>query len=201
MTYSAEKRQIGPDSPRVKALRDKIIAELDDRIGDTLSRLPMEYFQQIPPGNRVTVISHQNHPGLLARLIRGLPREKPLVGAKIFTSLDKDFIVDVFEFQDAGGKKLAVSDSKELSGLVEKVQQLTGATAEEVSTFVERYDSRNVILDSLLIRRVRSPCPPPAAPRATSSNVLQNSSAARKSIFIVPFAKTWSFAKRPMWLC
>ncbi len=176
MTQQANSHPIGPDSPRVRALRDKIIAELDDRIGDTLSRLPEEYFQQIPPdehlqhfkalvaikvceidqeimirhknGNRVTVISHQNHPGLLARLIRGLPREKPLVGAKIFTSLDKDFIVDVFEFQDAFEKKLAVSDSKELCGLVAKVQQLTGASAEEVATFVERYDSRNVILNS-----------------------------------------------------
>ena len=120
--------QKGLSDSQVQQLRQEIIDEMDGRIDETFRRLPAEYFREIPAaeyaqhfkalvaieacdirqevlirhrdGKRITIVARENYPGLLARLIRNLPDERPLVGAKIFSSADHDFIVDVFDFQD-----------------------------------------------------------------------------------------------------
>ena len=158
-------------------MRSEIIDEMDDRIADALGKLPEDYFQQIPRedhlqhfkalvaikvcdirqeitirhrnGRRITVVSHQNHPGLLARLIRGLPRELPLVGAKIFTSTDEDFIVDVFDFQQTENDKTQVlPNSDTRNSVVKAVAEKAGATIAEAETFIDRYHHAHEILDS-----------------------------------------------------
>ncbi len=166
----------GLNHPQIQQLRSEIINEMDDRIADALQKLPLEYFQQIPRedhlqhfkalvaikvcdirqeiiirhrnGCRVTVISHQNHPGLLARLIRGLPDERPLVGAKIFTSTDEDFIVDVFDFQQPDSKNKVRSAPEKRKNLIQAVADHTGAATIDVETFVNRYHQSHEILQS-----------------------------------------------------
>ena len=170
--------QRGLNHPLIQQMRTEIINEMDDRIADALQKLPQEYFEQIPRedhlqhfkalvaikvcdirqeitirhrnGCRITVISHQNHPGLLARLIRGLPNEIPLVGAKIFTSLDQDFIVDVFDFQpsDSNNEVRSEPDPSKRESVIEAVSKQTGATFAETKTFVDRYHHAHEILDS-----------------------------------------------------
>ena len=164
--------------PQIQQLRSEIISQMDDRIADALQKLPREYFQQIPRedhlqhfkalvaikvcdirqeitirhrnGRRITIISHQNHPGLLARLIRGLPKELPLVGAKIFTSRDEDFIVDVFDFQDTGseGKNEPVVDSEKRKRTIEAVANQTRSAIPDVEQFLDRYHHDHEILNS-----------------------------------------------------
>lgn len=172
------KRNADFDHPQIQQLRSEIISEMDDRIADSLQKLPREYFQQIPRedhlqhfkalvaikvcdirqeitirhsnGRRITIVSHQNHPGLLARLIRGLPNELPLVGAKIFTSTDEDFIVDVFDFQGADSTPEVPSapNSEKHKNTVQSVAALTGAGIDDVEQFVGRYHHQHKILDS-----------------------------------------------------
>lgn len=151
---------------------------MDDRIAESLQKLPPEYFRQISRedhlqhfkalvaikvcdirqeitirhrnGRRITIISHQNHPGLLARLIRGLPRELPLIGAKIFTSTDDDFIVDVFDFQNAepNNEVQTGTDFEKRKNVITSVAALTGAAVAEIEQFVSRYNQGHDILDS-----------------------------------------------------
>ena len=166
------------DHPQIQQLRAEIISQMDDRIAESLQKLPPEYFRQIPRedhmqhfkalvaikvcdirqeitirhrnGKRITIISHQNHPGLLARLIRGLPKELPLVGAKIFTSTDDDFIVDVFDFQgsDSNNEVHSGKEFDKRKGVIESVASLTGAAVSDVEQFVNRYHQGHDILDS-----------------------------------------------------
>ena len=114
---------------QIQRVRQEIIDEMDGRIQETFRKLPAEYFREVPAeeyvqhfkalvaieacdirqevrirqrdGKRLTIVSRENYPGLLARFIQNLPTDRPLVGAKIFSSADRDFIVDVFDFQDA----------------------------------------------------------------------------------------------------
>ncbi|QEG20313.1 NAD-glutamate dehydrogenase domain-containing protein [Mariniblastus fucicola] len=178
MTESKNNPPTGFDHPQIQQLRAEIINQMDDRIADSLQKLPREYFQQIPRedhlqhfkalvaikvcdirqeitirhrnGRRITIVSHQNHPGLLARLIRGLPKELPLVGAKIFTSTDDDFIVDVFDFQHADSNNEVRSDrtSERRKSIIQKVADQTGAENCDVETFVDRYHHEHEILGS-----------------------------------------------------
>ncbi len=170
-----------PDS-QVKRLRQEIIDELDGRISDTFRKLPAEYFREIPAenygqhfkalvaieacdirqevlirqrdGKRITIVSRENHPGLLARLIRKLPDDRPLVSAKIFSSKDRDFIVDVFDFQETATPnetqptKPNDSTDHSLDPVTHRVAELTGADPVEVRPFIQRYHRSHAILES-----------------------------------------------------
>ena len=166
------------DHPQIQQLRSEIISQMDDRIAESLQKLPPEYFQQIPRedhlqhfkalvaikvcdirqeitirhrnGKRITIVSHQNHPGLLARLIRSLPKELPLAGAKIFTSTDEDFIVDVFDFQgsEPNNEVRSGADLEKRKKVIESVAALTGAAGSDVERFVNQYHQGHDILDS-----------------------------------------------------
>ena len=173
--------QKGLSDSQVQQLRQEIIDEMDGRINETFRRLPAEYFRETPAveyaqhfkalvaieacdirqevlirqrdGKRITIVSRENYPGLLARLIRTLPDERPLVGAKIFSSADDDFIVDVFDFQDdaasdpADLQQLHTADVR-LEQAIRQVVKLTGVEDVEVRPFIERYSRSHAILES-----------------------------------------------------
>ena len=178
MTKPEKNSTAGLNHPQIRQLRSEIIDEIDDRIADSLRKLPPEYFRQIPRedhlqhfkaliaikvcdirqeitirhhnGRRITIVSHQNHPGLLARLIRGLPQDLPLTGAKIFTSTDDDFIVDVFDFQntESNNEVRSGTDFEKHKTVIESVSAMTGASVADVKRFVNRYHQGHDILDS-----------------------------------------------------
>lgn len=167
-----------PHRPDIQSLRQEMISQIDDRIADTLASLPDEYFQQFSDaerlqhfkalvalkvcdidqeimlrqqdGARVTVISSQNYPGQLARMMNDLPSDSPLVGAKIFTSADEDFIVDVFEYQtdDVAAPASLNSASVPRVDVVKNVMQITGADQASIESFMDRYHQNHEILQS-----------------------------------------------------
>ena len=171
----------GLSDSQIQRVRQEIIDEMDGRIQETFRKLPAEYFREVPAedyvqhfkalvaieacdihqevlirqhdGKRITIVSRENYPGLLARLIRNLPTDRPLVGAKIFSSTDRDFIVDVFDFQDATVDPNAhvqekSTDDGRLDQAIEQVVRLTGAPEVEIRPFIERYNRSHAILES-----------------------------------------------------
>ena len=106
----------------VEELRAEVDFEIDDVIANIIRDLPEEYFRSLAhevqlthlkallaisicnlkrrltlrsdDDRHIAVISRQNYKGLLAKIIAGLPDEQPLIGAKIFTSITHDFIID-----------------------------------------------------------------------------------------------------------
>lgn len=162
----------------IQLLRQQIVDQIDSRIADVLKSLPKEYFEQLreterlehfkalvalkvcdvdqeimlrqQDGSRVTIISTQNYPGQLARMMHELPDEFPLVGAKIFTSADEDFIVDVFDYkvEDSRSIKGKAEEGNNRDEIVTEVMKLTGATEVEVCGFIERYHCDHEILSS-----------------------------------------------------
>jgi len=159
-----------------RTLREEILASLDDQIEHVLSSLPRLYFESLPEQDQlshlkaliafnicdiqheimlrsadnriVTVISRENYPGYLANIIRRLPTEHSLVGAKICTSRGKRFIVDRFEFQTDAKATVSSDPSEDRANLVATVSRLTEAPIEAVTEFVERYHPTNEILRS-----------------------------------------------------
>ncbi|MDC0284840.1 hypothetical protein OAK85_05745, partial [Mariniblastus sp.] len=162
----------------IQLLRQQIVDQIDGRITDVLKSLPREYFEQLreterlehfkalvalkvcdvdqeimlrqQDGSRVTIISTQNYPGQLARMMHELPDEFPLVGAKIFTSANEDFIVDVFDYkiEDSRSIEEADKDGNDRDEIVAEVMELTGATRLEVCQFIERFHYDHEILSS-----------------------------------------------------
>ena len=173
--------QKGLSDSQAQRVRQEIIDEMDGRIQETFRKLPAEYFREVAAedyvqhfkalvaieacdirqevlisqhdGKRVTIVSRENYPGLLARLIHKLPTDRPLVGAKIFSSTDQDFIVDVFDFQDEAAAETSNPQQKNTDGgrldpLIGKVAKLTGAEDAQVRPFIERYHRNHAILES-----------------------------------------------------
>ena len=111
----------------VEELRAEIDFEIDDVIADILRDLPDEYFQRLRRSDQlkhlktllaisicqldnqislrskddrhIAVIGRQDYPGLLAKIVKRLPSEEPLIAAQIFTSKAHKFIIDLFEFE------------------------------------------------------------------------------------------------------
>ena len=83
------------------------------------------------------VVSRQNYPGLLANILRRLPRDSKLIGAKIFTSIESDFIIDLFEFKsnDEDLNETTISPA-EVEQTVEEVVQVTGRSVDQIREFV-----------------------------------------------------------------
>ena len=173
--------QTGLSDSQIQRVRQEIIDEMDGRIQETFRKLPAEYFRQVPAeeyvqhfkalvaieacdirqevrirqrdGKRITIVSRENYPGLLARFIQNLPTDRPLVGAKIFSSADRDFIVDVFDFQDADAEEETSLQPKKpsdgrLDQVIAQVAKLTGAGQAEIWPFIQRYHRSHAILDS-----------------------------------------------------
>ena len=170
---------LGIDDQEIQSLKQEIVNQMDDRIANIVRTMPSEYFAQLgdderlehfkalvaikvcdidqeivlrkQDGSRVSAISCQNYPGQLARLIKGLPDEHPLVGANIFTSEDQSFIADVFEFRIDSNRSAAnpvdVID-RQRSKVIEKVMALTGQSRVAIENFINRYHQSHQILDS-----------------------------------------------------
>lgn len=162
----------------IQSLKDEIIDQVETRIADTLDSLPVEYFEQLQEserlehlkaivalkvcninqeivlkeksGSRVSVISCENYPGQLARLLKDLPNDYPLVSAKIFTSVEEDFIVDVFEFQTNpfDHKTDSTQPSERRSEVVDEAANLAGADQNLIETFMNQFHPNSEILDS-----------------------------------------------------
>ena len=171
----------GLSDSQIQRVRQEIIDEMDGRIQETFRKLPAEYFREVPveeyvqhfkalvaieacdirqevlirqrDGKRITIVSRENYPGLLARFIHDLPTDRPLVGAKIFSSADRDFIVDVFDFQDdlaveVGPSQQENIDDGRLDKVIKQVAELTEADEAKIRPFLERYHRRHAILES-----------------------------------------------------
>ena len=161
----------------VEELRADIDFELDDVIAQIVRGLPEDYFKMLSrddqlrqlkallamgvcnlneeimlpseDGRQIAVVARKNYPGLLANLLKRIPTETELIGAKIFTSTEHDFIIDVFEFKPNGDVESAMSnDSAEVEATIDEVAQAVGKPVEQVRKFVAHYHPGNRILNS-----------------------------------------------------
>ena len=157
----------------VETLRADVDFELDDVISKIVQGLPDDYFVTLTPsdqlkplkallamgichlddeimmrsedGQKVVVVANRNYPGQLADILRRLPDSQGLIGAKIFTSRDHEFIIDVFEFEVLLGTADPVAN---LDGLISEVSELTHCSADVVNEFVSHYPPASPILQS-----------------------------------------------------
>ena len=76
-------------------------------------------------GRQIAVVARKNYPGLLANILKRIPAESELIGAKIFTSTDHDFIIDLFEFKPNGhAERVTPIDSHVIDTTIEEVECL-----------------------------------------------------------------------------
>lgn len=159
----------------VEELRADIDFELDDVISRIVRGLPEDYFISLSRhdqltqlkallamgicnlkeeitlrydnGRHLAVVSRQNYPGLLAKILQRLPKDATLIGARIFTSVESDFIIDLFEFASEDPSEF---DSPimpaEVEQTVEEVVRATGRTSEDIRKFMAHYPPDNQIL-------------------------------------------------------
>lgn len=161
----------------VEELRADIDFELDDVIAQIVRGLPEDYFKMLSredqlrqlkallamgvcnldeeimlrrdDGRQIAVVARKNYPGLLANILKRIPSDTELIGAKIFTSTEQDFIIDVFEFKPAENEKLtAAFDGGELETTIEDVAKSVGKPVDQVRQFVAHYHPGNRILGS-----------------------------------------------------
>ena len=161
----------------VEELRADIDFELDDVIAQIIRGLPEDYFTRLSrqdqlsqlkallamgvcnlrdeitlrsdDGCHIAVVARKNYPGLLANILTRLPSEGLLIGAKIFTSTEHDFIIDLFEFNSNGDSQAGEPIGQDVvENTIEKVSSLTGRSLERTREFVSHYHSTNRILES-----------------------------------------------------
>ena len=161
----------------VEDLRADIDFELDDVIARIVRGLPEDYFKMLSrddqlrqlkallamgvcnlseeimlrsdDGQQIAVVARKNYPGLLANLLKRIPAELELIGAKIFTSNDHDFIIDLFEFKPIEKSEPAAPvDWVDLESTVEAVASKVGSPIDQVRDFVSQYHPGNRILSS-----------------------------------------------------
>ena len=163
----------------VEELRAEIDFEIDDVIADILRDLPDEYFQRLRRSDQlkhlktllaisicqldnqislrskddrhIAVIGRQDYPGLLAKIVKRLPSEQPLIAAQIFTSKAHTFIIDLFEFEvpnPNGVNDTAMVDLHEIETSVDKVSAELGVDRDEIAEFVAQYPRTSQVLRS-----------------------------------------------------
>ena len=163
----------------VEELRAEIDFEIDDVIADILRDLPDEYFQRLRRSDQlkhlktllaisicqldnqislrskddrhIAVIGRQDYPGLLAKIVKRLPSEEPLIAAQIFTSKAHKFIIDLFEFEvpnPNGINDKAMVDLHEIETAVDKVSEELGVEREKIAEFVAQYPRTSQVLSS-----------------------------------------------------
>ena len=163
----------------VEELRAEIDFEIDDVIADILRDLPDEYFQRLRRSDQlkhlktllaisicqldnqislrskddrhIAVIGRQDYPGLLAKIVKRLPSEQPLIAAQIFTSKAHTFIIDLFEFEvpnPNGINDRAMVDLHEIETAVDTVSAELGIARERIAEFVSHYPRTSQVLSS-----------------------------------------------------
>ena len=158
----------------IEDLRADIDFELDDVLVKIVNGLPEGYFRSfsnhdlLKPlkallalsicqldeeivlssdnGRQLTVVANQNYPGQLAAILERLPNEPALMGARVFTSKDHDFIIDLFEFKHQASKEQPAIGSSAIAQLVEDVASITNHSTDSITKFVSHYDHHNRIL-------------------------------------------------------
>ena len=172
-----EKTQSSRTYDLVEELRADIDFELEDVITEIVRELPEDYFQRVrrkdqlihlkallalsfcklqeelmfrsSDGVHTAVIARQNYSGQLASILKRMPTDRTLTGAKIFTSRNHDFIIDLFEFelddQQASGDLPVEEISPEAA--IKKVAAATEEPPEVIREFVSHYSPTSQILD------------------------------------------------------
>ena len=159
----------------IEELRADIDFELDDVLHQIVRDLPEEYFQRLQrddqlthlkallalnicqlkeeifmpseDGRFVAVVGRQNYTGLLASILKRLPKDDPLIGAKIFTSTKNDFIIDLFEYDaDTSASDQDSFDSYAIEKTKEKVVQEVGCDRSVLDAFVQHYPNSSPVL-------------------------------------------------------
>ncbi len=161
----------------VEELRADIDFELDDVISNIVRDLPEDYFHRLKrkdqlthlkallaisfcqleeeimlrgtDGRHVAVVARQNYPGLLANILKRLPTDQTLVGAKIFTSKAHDFIIDLFEFDASQDGDAEFMEPLVVVNTVNLVAQKTGKSVQTIDAFVAHYPTSSEILNSV----------------------------------------------------
>ena len=161
----------------VEELRADIDFELEDVITEIVRELPEDYFQRVQhkdqlvhlkallalsfcklqeelvfrssDGVHTAVIARQNYSGQLANILQRLPTERTLTGAKIFTSRNHGFIIDLFEFEPLDGSSLPPDLSSETSveESIAQVAEMTQTDGEVIRKFISSYSPTSQILD------------------------------------------------------
>ena len=99
-------------------------------------------------GIHIAVIARQNYSGQLADILRRLPRDQNLIGAKIFTSQSHNFIIDLFEFEASKETESQQSHSDQaLNAAAEALVSRLNADVETIAEFLTHYSPNNQILD------------------------------------------------------
>ena len=95
------------------------------------------------------VIARQNYSGQLASILQRLPTERTLTGAKIFTSRNHGFIIDLFEFEplDGDNPSTDLASDMPVEESIEKVSEMTQADAKVIRKFISSYSPTSQILD------------------------------------------------------
>ena len=119
----------------LKALLALGICNLDDEI--TLSSDDKRH---------LTVVANRNYPGQLSAILRRLPNDRPLMGARVFTSKAHDFIIDLFEFKQKPNQNQPAAKPVAIAQLIEDVASITKHSVESITKFVSHYDRHNRIL-------------------------------------------------------
>ncbi len=160
----------------IEELRADIDFELEDVITEIVRELPEDYFQRIKhadqlvhlkallalsfcklqeelmfrssDGIHIAVIARQNYSGQLADILRRLPRDQNLIGAKIFTSQSHNFIIDLFEFEASSETQSQQPYSDQsLHTAAEALVSRLDADVKEITEFLSHYSPNNQILD------------------------------------------------------
>lgn len=163
----------------VEELRAEIDFEIDDVIADIIRDLPEQYFQRLRRSDQlkhlktllaisicqldnqislrskddrhIAVIGRQDYPGLLAKIVKRLPSEQPLIAAQIFTSKAHTFIIDLFEFDvpnPNGINNGAMVELHVIETAVDTVSDDLGVGRELVAEFVAHYPRSSQVLNS-----------------------------------------------------
>ena len=158
----------------IEELRADIDFELDDVLVKIVNGLPEGYFRSfsnhdlLKPlkallalgicnldeeiqlssdgGRQLTVVANRNYPGQLAAILKRLPDEPALMGARVFTSKAHDFIIDLFEFKYQASKDQPAISSVAIAQLIEDVASITNQSTDSIAEFVSHYDRHNRIL-------------------------------------------------------
>lgn len=161
----------------VEELRADIDFELEDVITEIVRELPEDYFQRVrrkdqlihlkallalsfcklqeelmfrsSDGVHTAVIARQNYSGQLASILKRMPTDRTLTGAKIFTSRSHDFIIDLFEFEpidQQAANGLPVGENSP-EAAIKKVATVTKESPEVIREFISHYSPTSQILD------------------------------------------------------
>lgn len=159
----------------VEELRAEVDFEIDDVIANIIRNLPEEYFASLAhqdqlthlkallamricnlkreltlhseDGRHIAVVARDNYPGLLAKIVTKLPDTQPLIGAKIFTSITHDFIIDLFEFRQEASQSPSHGPSQlDIEDTIGQVSQMTGMPVSEIKSFVASYPPGSHVL-------------------------------------------------------